>query len=192
MACAIAIKYEIFTHPFSAVWVYWYCREASTAMIVTNMPYSWALIRRIFKLKAFFADQTGASQMQEGRVRALTGHSLGAVQGGDAKAIQESQASGKSRNMSWPFKKALIGHHSSGTSEGRILEEGRSQPTPDTLDKDISVEAGNASNSNSTAGSTTRPNGVSAAANAVDKLYRLDDDELERPEKEITERQYDG
>jgi hypothetical protein len=54
MLCAILSKHLSFTQPFSAEWVFWYCREASTAMIVVNMPYSWALIRRVFGLKSFF------------------------------------------------------------------------------------------------------------------------------------------
>jgi hypothetical protein len=56
MICAILSKHLSFTQPFSAEWVFWYCRESSTAMIVTNMPYSWALIRRAFGLKSFFCD----------------------------------------------------------------------------------------------------------------------------------------
>ncbi len=56
MICAILSKHLSFTQPFSAMWVFWYCRESSTAMIVTNMPYSWALIRRVFGLKSFFDD----------------------------------------------------------------------------------------------------------------------------------------
>jgi hypothetical protein len=54
MLCAILSKHLSFTQPFSAEWVFWYCRESSTAMIVTNMPYSWAIIRRAFGLKSFF------------------------------------------------------------------------------------------------------------------------------------------
>jgi hypothetical protein len=56
--CAILSKHLSFTQPFSGLWVYWYCREASTAMIVANMPYSWSLIRRAFKLKSFFGDSS--------------------------------------------------------------------------------------------------------------------------------------
>jgi hypothetical protein len=56
MLCAILSKHLSFTQPFSAKWVFWYCRESSTAMIVTNMPYSWALIRRAFGLNPFFRD----------------------------------------------------------------------------------------------------------------------------------------
>jgi hypothetical protein len=54
MLCAILSKHLSFTQPFSAKWVFWYCRKSSTAMIVTNMPYSWALIRRAFGLNSFF------------------------------------------------------------------------------------------------------------------------------------------
>lgn len=60
IVCAILSKHLSFTQPFSAKWVYWYCREASTAMIVTNIPYSWALIQRAFRLKSFFHDSDDA------------------------------------------------------------------------------------------------------------------------------------
>jgi hypothetical protein len=65
MLCAILSKHLSFTQPFSAEWVFWYCRESSTAMIVTNMPYSWALIRRAFGLNPFFrgSDDTTVHSM---------------------------------------------------------------------------------------------------------------------------------
>jgi hypothetical protein len=56
MICAILSKHLSFTQPFSAMWVFWYCRESSTAVIVTNMPYSWPIIQKAFGLKSFFGD----------------------------------------------------------------------------------------------------------------------------------------
>jgi hypothetical protein len=46
-------KYYSFTHPFSDQWTYWYVRESSTALIVANIPFTWTILRRIFKLKSF-------------------------------------------------------------------------------------------------------------------------------------------
>ena len=73
--CAILSKTASFRNPFSDEWFYWYCREASTVMIVSNMPYSWALIRRLFKLKSFFGDASSQNGMQEPRVHHLDGQS---------------------------------------------------------------------------------------------------------------------
>jgi hypothetical protein len=35
------------------MWEFWYVREASTAIYVANMPMCWALMRRLFNLRAF-------------------------------------------------------------------------------------------------------------------------------------------
>jgi len=51
--CAVLNKYYSFAHPFSPMWMFWYIREASTAILVANMPICWALMRRLFNLKAF-------------------------------------------------------------------------------------------------------------------------------------------
>lgn len=35
------------------MWIFWYVREASTAVIVTNIPHCYALLRKILNLEAF-------------------------------------------------------------------------------------------------------------------------------------------
>ncbi|KAF1809103.1 hypothetical protein P152DRAFT_367814, partial [Eremomyces bilateralis CBS 781.70] len=50
---AILNKYYSFSHPFSVDWTFWYIREASTAMLVANMPFIWTLLRRMFHLGEF-------------------------------------------------------------------------------------------------------------------------------------------
>jgi hypothetical protein len=50
---AVLNKYYSFHHPFGSEWTYWYVRESSTAMIVSNLPFTWSLLRRIFKLAPF-------------------------------------------------------------------------------------------------------------------------------------------
>jgi hypothetical protein len=40
-------RYYCFAHPDSIDWIYWYVREASTAVIVTNTPHCYAL-REVF------------------------------------------------------------------------------------------------------------------------------------------------
>lgn len=46
-------KYYSFTHPYGDQWTYWYIRESGTALIVANVPFTWTILRRIFKLKSF-------------------------------------------------------------------------------------------------------------------------------------------
>jgi hypothetical protein len=46
-------KYYSFTQPFSPIWTFWYVRESSTAVLVSNLPYTWTLLRRIFGLSSF-------------------------------------------------------------------------------------------------------------------------------------------
>jgi hypothetical protein len=58
--CAVLNKYYSFAHPFSPNWEFWYIREASTAILVANMPMCWPLLRRIFNLKAFNGNSSGA------------------------------------------------------------------------------------------------------------------------------------
>jgi hypothetical protein len=58
---AILNKYYSFTHPFGSQWTYWYVRESSTAIIVSNLPFIWTLLRRMFNLKSF--DHVGTSEI---------------------------------------------------------------------------------------------------------------------------------
>ncbi|KAH8802714.1 hypothetical protein F5884DRAFT_480146 [Xylogone sp. PMI_703] len=51
--CAILNKYYSFKQPFSPMWTFWYIREASTAVLVANIPLCWPLVRRLFKLRSF-------------------------------------------------------------------------------------------------------------------------------------------
>src|SRR2546421_7182919 len=46
-------KYYSFTQPFSPIWTFWYVREASTAVIVSNLPMCWHLLRRGLHLTSF-------------------------------------------------------------------------------------------------------------------------------------------
>jgi hypothetical protein len=51
--CAVLNKYYSFAHPFAPTWMFWYIREASTAIYVANAPMCWTLVRRIFNVKGF-------------------------------------------------------------------------------------------------------------------------------------------
>jgi len=46
-------RYYNFTEPDDYVFLVWYCAEASTAVMVANMPFCWTLLQRVFKLGAW-------------------------------------------------------------------------------------------------------------------------------------------
>lgn len=55
-------RYYCFAHPDSILWIFWYVREASTAVIVTNVPHCYALLRKLFNLEAFGSLFSGISR----------------------------------------------------------------------------------------------------------------------------------
>ncbi|KAB8235920.1 uncharacterized protein BDW43DRAFT_15886 [Aspergillus alliaceus] len=55
--CATLSKVSSFKNPFSPEWLFWYVREASTAVCVANIPNCWSLVRRVFNLRSW----TGSS-----------------------------------------------------------------------------------------------------------------------------------
>jgi hypothetical protein len=51
---AILNKYYSFKNPYSiSTWISWYIREASTAILVANLPFTWTLLRKLFNLGSF-------------------------------------------------------------------------------------------------------------------------------------------
>lgn len=50
--CAILNKVYSFNQPFGLDWTFWYVRESSTAILTANAAFVWALVRRMFKLRA--------------------------------------------------------------------------------------------------------------------------------------------
>ncbi|TGO40968.1 hypothetical protein BHYA_0028g00090 [Botrytis hyacinthi] len=56
---AAANKYYSFVHPFGVMWTYWYIREASTVMFVTNIPMCWPLARKLFGWRSWSGTSEG-------------------------------------------------------------------------------------------------------------------------------------
>ncbi|KAF3769354.1 hypothetical protein M406DRAFT_249523 [Cryphonectria parasitica EP155] len=50
---AILNKYYSFSQTYGTEWIYWYIREAATAIIVANLPLTWTLLQRLFNLGSF-------------------------------------------------------------------------------------------------------------------------------------------
>lgn len=46
-------RYYCFAHPESILWIFWYVREAGTAMIVTNLPNCYVLLHRLLDVHDF-------------------------------------------------------------------------------------------------------------------------------------------
>lgn len=47
------------------MWIFWYVREASTAVIVTNIPHSYAFLRKVLNLEAFGTLASGIRRTRE-------------------------------------------------------------------------------------------------------------------------------
>lgn len=205
ITCAILSKHLSFTQPFSAEWVYWYCRESSTAMIVTNTPYVWTLVRRVFNLKSFFSDSDNSQQgglPGPGFVVNLQGLSVREASEVSTSAKIKSKASTLLPER-WKGNKDSTDR----SGEGSVLSQGI-PGRQSWLDAPLSVhdktiatrDAGNVNvpssmSSNSSMGKSARSvrgGGQSNTADAVDKLYRLDDldDEIEE-EVETTDKDED-
>lgn len=47
------------------MWIFWYVREASTAVIVTNIPHCYVLLRKVLNLEAFETLTSGIRRTRE-------------------------------------------------------------------------------------------------------------------------------
>jgi hypothetical protein len=66
IVAAVLNKYYSFTHPFGLEWTQWYLREAYTAMLCANLPLTYPLIQKLFKLKNW------SNHSQNGRHRSTS------------------------------------------------------------------------------------------------------------------------
>jgi hypothetical protein len=164
--CAILSKHLSFTQPFSAVWVFWYCREASTAIIVTNMPYSWALIRRAFGLKSFF----GASDI---------GH-LNSIQGLPTREASVVSSKVQSWNRS---SKIFLGKkdikNSTNMASPNANVDMRSWHGHLGVNEKANFDTCTRYSMSSISGSVSKPPASSSIGTTLDKLYPVDDEDLE-------------
>jgi hypothetical protein len=53
IAAAALNSYYSFSDPYSGTWMFWYIREASMAIIVANVPFTWTLVREVFEVGDF-------------------------------------------------------------------------------------------------------------------------------------------
>ncbi|KAF4981837.1 hypothetical protein FZEAL_2415 [Fusarium zealandicum] len=65
LAAALS-KYYSLGDPYGNKWIYWYIREVSTAIITANLPLTWTLLQRMFRLGSFHAKYGRSSGQRTG------------------------------------------------------------------------------------------------------------------------------
>ncbi|KAF7546070.1 hypothetical protein G7Z17_g8685 [Cylindrodendrum hubeiense] len=65
LAAALS-KYYSLAIPYGSEWIYWYIREVSTAIITANLPFTWTLLQRMFRLGSFHAKYGKSSGQRTG------------------------------------------------------------------------------------------------------------------------------
>ena len=179
MVCAICSKHSSFTQPYSVLWIYWYTREASTVMIVANVPYSWTLVRKVFRVKAFLH--------RSGSVTGSPGNMYEGRNVSDATATTTPDA------KLWSFLERDKPQKPGSTSESvaPIIDPNMIGMT-DWKDHDHDGRSDPFSSICSEGSKSLKDRQSSLGTADVDLLYRLDDEDLERilPERH-TERSYE-
>ncbi|KAK5096681.1 hypothetical protein LTS08_007554 [Lithohypha guttulata] len=176
MVCAILSKRLSFTQPFSAEWIYWYTREASTAMIVTNMPYSWTIIRKLFRVKGFL----NRSSSQSDPDGTSHGRHLSGISVPVSNATRQSEPKIATKRITSHIsmfgmgKKGREKQSSVTDSVGPLNNEANAFNMVDWQKDDFPRKP---SSSTSTEG--PRDNRARQPIADVDRLYRLDDEDLE-------------
>lgn len=174
MLCAILSKHLSFTEPFSSEWLFWYTREASTAVIVSNMPYSWAIVRKVFRLKSFLNSRSNS------RVEAVSGrHPSTAARSitYDTNTKLPAPQSAVWNPFSREKKERMPSTTESTRGFSRQADDYAMTDWKDENDVNIKAEPFSSSSSEGTKslGGRSHPSPI----HDVDRLYRLDDDDLE-------------
>ena len=148
--CAILSRVYCFLYPESILWIFWYVREASTAVLVANAPNCWTLLQRIMGWQEW-SSLGGAFTTLRRRATVAMRSQVSAMPLHDASNIAVSQP----RN-SMPVVRVTAPKTSGGTAGS------------DTLYDDIELKAG------SSRPTTTQVRAVSDAdgADAVTAIAR--------------------
>ncbi|KAI1847906.1 hypothetical protein JX265_001912 [Neoarthrinium moseri] len=131
---AILNKAYTFGDPYGSEWIYWYIREASTAIIVANLPFTWTLLQRAFNLRSFNGKSTGNTPAANSRFRSAYGN-LTSRTGGEKRnrpmGLGDLDASESQEQINDPFGiplKIYQQNEVTVTSEEVDAKEGRSTP----------------------------------------------------------------
>ena len=177
MVCAILSKNLSFTQPFSPEWLFWYTREASTAMIVSNMPYSWAIIRRVFRLKSFLHSRSN-SYGGEGPTDA-TRHPSAATVHGTYGSQNKSSSDKKSKAWKLFDRERTHQDRQQSTTESTRPISRNANSFAMTDWKEEQEPKSDPLSSSSSEGSKSLTSNIqpATAIHDVDRLYKLDDDD---------------
>ena len=142
-------------------------------MIVTNMPYTWALIRRAFHLQSFLGESETPHET-------LNGVSMRGESNATVKSVQQRKRS----SLLFPGRNG--GNDSTPQKPSQHSEMQMTSKTSwNREEKDINNLADSVGSSSG--GSVTKPQ-VSGTQAALDKLYALDDEDLDLIEAKEQER----
>lgn len=197
MVCAILSKHLSFTEPFSSEWLFWYTREASTAMIVSNMPYSWTVIRRVFHVKAFLkpGSETNIGENENGGRMTSNAHSHNGIhRGSEAKSLSTKIRPALNTFSSHPSMTRFESHTSEITMPQPVAKGSfamiswKRTQLPDGKGDPLSTS----SSSDDSGQRSVKSAGYQPPISDVDRLYKLDDGDLEMSDcYDSTQRQYE-
>lgn len=107
VAASIANSYYSFSNPYRPTWIYWYVREASTAILVANLPFTWTILRKFFVLGEF--DETNPPPWTYHSSRTAGGRKT-------AQLLQHQNgvASARAETQRWP-------HNSNGSKRTQSM-----------------------------------------------------------------------
>ncbi|PSR99077.1 hypothetical protein BD289DRAFT_424537 [Coniella lustricola] len=91
---AILNKYYSFSQTYGTEWIYWYIREAATAIIVANLPLTWTLLQRLFNIGSFHNKSSNRRTTTGGgqsRFRSVYGN-LGSRTGEEHRTVRDKDA----------------------------------------------------------------------------------------------------
>ncbi|RFU34850.1 hypothetical protein B7463_g1477, partial [Scytalidium lignicola] len=125
--CAVLNKYYSFKQPFSPMWTFWYIREASTAVLVANIPMCWPLVRRLFNLRSFHPSSGRATSSNTNRNTTVTG--LQSHKGTKFSRSNGTDGNSTVKDVSWWERNPAI-RLGKSESEENIVALGGGKPIP--------------------------------------------------------------
>lgn len=190
--CAVLNKYYSFTDPFGILWVYWYVRECSTALLVANLPFLWGLIRRFLGLRDGDDARSALNSHAWHGVLPMLRRKISVVPG-----LQVSRATGTGTAITSTARKNKSTDDTSGHSGSPMLNHGEHvdsfamqslvsrNPSPSKL------EAGRPRSRASSRTSSKRPSSIQIPASRLEAEIMMDDN-VPSPRLPFTQRNSEG
>jgi hypothetical protein len=129
-------KYYSFTRPYEPTWIFWYCRESSTAILVANLPFTWTLLRKLSNVGAFDEEHppppTYHSSRTAGGRRTARAHYRHSNSEGNEKP---SHSTGHGSGVSHPG--SFLGSTGAAKDEAGYLNTKSTRSDPDPIDKAV-------------------------------------------------------